>query len=114
VEIIPGETNKKYFVNTLYQNYDLEIIDAESRYIQNRNQNEFGGEQNIISTPMPGKVVRIPVKAGQQVNANDTVIVVSAMKMESEYKAGRDATIKKILVKEGDLVKGHQHLIILE
>lgn len=114
VEIIPGESNKKYFVNTLYKNYNLEIIDAETRYLQNRNKNEFGGEQNIISTPMPGKVVRIPVKAGQKVSANDTLIVVSAMKMESEYKAGRDATIKKIMVKEGDTVKGHQPLIILE
>jgi biotin carboxyl carrier protein len=114
VEIIPGETNKNYYVNTLHKNYDLEIVDAESRYLQNRNQNEFGGEQNVISTPMPGKIVRIPVKIGQKVIANDTLIVVSAMKMESEYKAGREATVKKILVKEGDTVKGHQHLIILE
>jgi biotin carboxyl carrier protein len=63
---------------------------------------------------MPGKIVRIPVKVGQKVTADDTLIVVSAMKMESEYKAGRDAVIKKILVKEGDTVKGHQHLLLLE
>jgi len=114
IEIIPGETNKKYFVNTIYKNYDLEIIDAESRYLQNRNKNDQNNEYNLISTPMPGKIVRIPVKEGQKVEANDTVIVVSAMKMESEYKAGREAVIKKIMVKEGDTVKGHQPLITLE
>jgi len=42
------------------------------------------------------------------------LIVVSAMKMESEYKASRDAVIKKVLVKEGDTVKSNQHLIIIE
>ncbi|HEX3009823.1 MAG TPA: acetyl-CoA carboxylase biotin carboxyl carrier protein subunit [Bacteroidales bacterium] len=114
IEIIPGETNKKYFVNTIYKNYDLEIIDAETRYLQNRNKNDLNNEQNLISTPMPGKIVRINVKEGQAVAANDTLIVVSAMKMESEYKAGREAVIKKIMVKEGDTVKGHQPLIILE
>lgn len=114
IEIIPGESVKKYFVNTTYRNFDLEVIDAESRYLQSRNKNDQNNEQNLISTPMPGKIVRIPVKEGQKVAANDTVIVVSAMKMESEYKAGREAIIKKILVNEGDTVKGHQPLIILE
>lgn len=114
IEIIPGDNNKKYFVNTVYGNYDLEIVDAESRYLQNRNKNDLSNDQNIISTPMPGKVVRIPVKPGQKVAANDTLIVVSAMKMESEYKAGREAVVKKIMVNEGDTVKGHQPLIVLE
>lgn len=114
VEIIPGDTQKKYFVNTIYRNFDVEIIDAESRYLQNRNKGELNNEQNVISTPMPGKVVRINVKPGQKVAASDTLIVVSAMKMESEYKAGKEAVIKKIMVKEGDTVKGHQPLIILE
>lgn len=114
IEIIPGESIKKYFVNTIYRNYDLEIIDAESRYLQNRNKNNQANEQNVISTPMPGKIVRINVEVGQKVAASDTLIVVSAMKMESEYKAGREAVIKKIMVNEGDTVKGHQPLIILE
>ena len=114
IEIIPGESVKKYFVNTIYRNFDLEVIDAESRYLQSRNKNDQNNELNLISTPMPGKIVRIPVKEGQKVAANDTVIVVSAMKMESEYKAGREAVIKKIVVNEGDTVKGHQPLIILE
>lgn len=114
IEIIPGENNKKYFVNTIYKNYVLEVVDAESRYLQNRSKNDQSNDQNIISTPMPGKIVRINVKPGQKVAANDTLIVVSAMKMESEYKAGREAVIKKIMVKEGDTVTGHQPLIILE
>jgi biotin carboxyl carrier protein len=63
---------------------------------------------------MPGKIVRIPVNAGEKVSAGQTIIVVSAMKMESEYKVNRDAVIKKILVNVGDTVKSHQPLVMIE
>ena len=44
----------------------------------------------------------------------NTVIVVEAMKMQSEYKVKRECTIKDVLVKEGDTVEGNQTLIVLE
>jgi biotin carboxyl carrier protein len=109
-----GEKPKQYIANTYYKSYEIEIIDAETRYQQNRNKGLLDQAQNTISTPMPGKVVRIPVKANEKVTAGQTVIVVSAMKMESEYKVSRDAVIKKILVNVGDTVKSHQPLIIID
>jgi len=63
---------------------------------------------------MPGKVVNILVKIGDKVKAGDTVIIVSAMKMESEYKVKKDRTIVDILVKEGDTIDGNQPLIIIK
>jgi biotin carboxyl carrier protein len=114
IEVIEGDTPKKYIANTYFKSYDIEIVDAETRYQQNRNKGLPDQTENTISTPMPGKIVRIPVKAGQAVVAGQTVIVVSAMKMESEYKVNRDAIIKKILVNENDTVKGNQPLIILD
>ena len=45
-------------------------------------------EQNDrITSPMPGKVVKIPVTAGQEVKAGDTAIVIEAMKMQSNIKS---------------------------
>ncbi|HEY4786852.1 MAG TPA: biotin/lipoyl-containing protein [Bacteroidales bacterium] len=114
IEVIEGETSKRYIANTYFKSFDIEIIDAETRYQQNRNKGSLDQNENTISTPMPGKIVRIPVKLNQKVTAGETLIVVSAMKMESEYKVGRDATVKKILVKEGDTVKSNQPLIIIE
>lgn len=114
VEIIEGDTSKHYIANTYFRTFDVEIVDAETRYQQNRNKGGLDQTENNISTPMPGKVVRIPVKLNQKVSAGETVIVVSAMKMESEYKVSRDAVIKKILVKEGDTVKSNQILIVIE
>ncbi len=63
---------------------------------------------------MPGKIVKILVKEGDKVKGGDTVVVVSAMKMESEYKVVKDRTITKVLVKEGDNIEGDQPLIMLD
>jgi biotin carboxyl carrier protein len=112
VELIPTE-NKKYSVNTLYNSFDVEIVDAESKYINSR-KSQDADEQSFISTPMPGKVVKILVKEGQEVKAGETLIIVSAMKMESEYKVSSDKTVKEILVAEGDNIDGNQPLITLE
>ncbi|MCX6286783.1 MAG: biotin/lipoyl-binding protein [Bacteroidetes bacterium] len=114
VELIEGESSKKYIVNTFAKTFNLEIIDAESKYISSRNKGMELEEENLLASPMPGKVVRIPVKAGDKVTAGQTLIVVEAMKMQSEFKASHDKTVLEILVKEGDTVNAHQLMIKLE
>jgi biotin carboxyl carrier protein len=113
VELIEKEDIRHYNVNTYYHSYDIEIIDAEAKYRMNRSKDELDDIRKIAS-PMPGKVVKIPVKVGDEMKAGDTVIVVSAMKMESEYKVQKDRIVKEILVKEGDTVDGNQTLVIVE
>lgn len=113
LELIEKNDHRHFNVNTYYHSYDVEIIDAEARYKMNRSVDELDDIRKIAS-PMPGKVVRIPVKVGDEVKAGDTVIIVSAMKMESEYKVQKDRTIKEILVKEGDTVDGNQTLVVVE
>ncbi len=104
---------KKYEVNTLYNSFDIEIIDAETKYMNSRKSGE-DEDADFISTPMPGKVVKILVKEGDLVKGGETVVIVSAMKMESEYKVVNDRIIKQVLVKEGDNIEGNQPLIMLE
>lgn len=112
VELLKKDNNN-YHVTTLYNSFDIEVIDAETRYKNSRKKLE--DEDNaFISTPMPGKIVKILVKEGDKVKGGDTVIIVSAMKMESEYKVVKDRLIKKVLVKEGDNIDGNQPLIMLE
>lgn len=114
IELIGGETSKKYIVNTFAKTFNLEIVDSESKYISSRNQGLQAEEENFVSSPMPGKVVKIPVKVGEQVAAGQTLIVVEAMKMQSEFKASHDKTVLEILVKEGDTVNAHQLMMKLE
>jgi propionyl-CoA carboxylase alpha subunit len=55
-----------------------------------------------VLCPMPGLVVSIAVKAGQEVKAGEAVAVVEAMKMENVLRAEIDGTVKKINAKPGD------------
>jgi len=52
--------------------------------------------------PMPGLVISIAVKEGQEVKAGEQLAIVEAMKMENVLRAERDATVKKVHVKPGD------------
>ncbi len=114
VELIDTDSPKKYSVNTFYHSYDAEIIDAETKYLQARKGSGMDDEQSTISSPMPGKVVKIQVALGDEVKKGDTVIIISAMKMESEYKAGKDGTISEIFVNEEDTIKANQALVHIE
>jgi len=114
VELIENGTSKKYAVNTYRYSFDVEIIDAESKYLKNRDKGLGEKAERIISTPMPGKVVKIFVSNGDEVKAGQTVIVVEAMKMQNEYQAKKDSTVNEVMVKEGDIVNANQTLIILE
>ncbi len=113
VELFEKEDHRHFNVNTRHNSYEIEIIDAETKYKQGRTADEADDIRKIAS-PMPGKVVLIPVKVGDNVKAGDTVIIVSAMKMESEYKVQKDRIVKEILVKEGDTIRGNQILVVVE
>jgi biotin carboxyl carrier protein len=114
VELIENGSPKKYTVNTFYHSYEAEIIDAESKYLKSRNEGNLESAESTITSPMPGKVVKIPVKIGQEVLKGQTVIIVSAMKMESEYKAMKDGIVKEIFVKEEDTINGNQPLVFID
>ena len=114
VELIHGEGSKKYIVNTFAKTFNAEIIDAETKYINSRNKGTEMEGDNQIASPMPGKIVKIPVSVGDTVTSGQTLIVVEAMKMQSEFKATGEKMVSEILVKEGDTVNAHQVMIRLE
>ena len=114
VEVIESKEPKHYNVNTRDFKFDIEVIDNESRYRQSRMQSKPVLNDNIIRSPMPGKVVRVFVKPGDIVEAGQPLIVLSAMKMESEFKAGQRGVVKEVPVKEGDTVDNDQLLVVIE
>ena len=65
----------------------------------------------MLISPMPGQVVKICVSENQKVNIGEDLIILDAMKMENILKAYKDIKIKKINVKEGDIVSVDQELI---
>ena len=67
-----------------------------------------------IVAPMPGKVVRVLVKAGDAVRARQPVVVVEAMKMENELRADRDGTVAEIHTREGMSVEAGALLVVIQ
>lgn len=114
IELVPQNQPKKYTAHTLYNTYEVDIIDAEARYLINRGTNGVGKSEKNISSPMPGKVVKVLVNEGDTIKTGDTAVIVAAMKMESEYKASVDGIVTKVNVKDGDTIEGDQVLIELE
>jgi biotin carboxyl carrier protein len=67
-----------------------------------------------VTSPMPGKVVRILVKPGDEVKARQALAVVEAMKMENELRAARDGRVREVPVAEGQSVDAGTVLLIVE
>ena len=67
-----------------------------------------------ILAPLAGKVFKLLVDVGEEVEEDDEVIVIEAMKMETPVYAPCDGTIKAIKCKEGDSVEEDDVLAIIE
>jgi biotin carboxyl carrier protein len=73
---------------------------------------EAEGSQRAIA-PMPGKVVRVLVKAGEMVEAGRGILVVEAMKMQNEVRSPKSGKIERLLVSEGQAVSAGEVLAIV-
>jgi len=71
------------------------------------------GPQAIVA-PMPGKIVKVLVNVGDQVQAGDGVVVIEAMKMENELKAAGPGTVREVKVVQGQGVNGGDVLVVIE
>lgn len=71
------------------------------------------GEQKITA-PMPGRVVRVLVAAGDAVEARQPVIVVEAMKMENELRSPKAGRVKDVAVSAGASVEAGRVLVVIE
>lgn len=71
------------------------------------------GPQKILA-PMPGKVVKVLVKPGDEVAARQGVVVVEAMKMENELKSPKAGTVSEVRAIEGTSVEAGAVLIVVE
>ena len=71
-------------------------------------------QSDVVKSPMPGTVVKIYVKEGQEVKANDPLISVESMKMEFLIRATHDAKVQEIRATEAKFVQIGEHMIIFE
>ena len=92
----------------------LEILDERRKKMKDAQVSGFdmAGMQNVKS-PMPGKVIRVMVKEGDEVKEGQGVVVVEAMKMENELKAPKDGVVSEVLANEGQTVDSGTMLVAI-
>ncbi len=71
-------------------------------------------EEPVAASPMPGKIVKILVREGDEVEQGQGLVIVEAMKMENEIKSPVKGKVEKVNFKPGDLVDAAQPIIELE
>ena len=93
-----------------------EIKSAQPSTAQEANESSApaGGAGKEITAPLAGNVFKVLVKAGQQVKAGDVLIVVEAMKMETDIKAEHDGKVVSVEVSEGDSIAAGDTLLTVE
>ena len=67
----------------------------------------------VVTSPMPGNILKINVTQGQKVNEGDVLIVLEAMKMENEISATKSGTVAQINVTKGAVVETGTPLVII-
>ena len=67
-----------------------------------------------VIAPMPGRIVKVLVKAGDRVAGGQGLVVVEAMKMENELRAPREGTVAAVRVSEGMSVEANAVLVVVE
>jgi methylmalonyl-CoA carboxyltransferase small subunit len=78
------------------------------------NGTDNSGSDNVCRSPVTGLVIKVNVEPGQQVQPNDLLVVLEAMKMETRVTATHARTVKSVNVTPGNPVRMHQPLIEFE
>jgi len=102
----------KLKLQTGTQEFSAEVPDPRTWSGRRHAGVEAEGRQQIVA-PMPGKVVRLLVKAGDTVEAGQGLLVVEAMKMQNEIRSPKSGTVERVLASEGQAVNAGEVLCIV-
>jgi biotin carboxyl carrier protein len=91
------------------QEFAVAIDDPRAWRKRHGSAAEAEGRQEVVA-PMPGKVVRLLAKQGDEVEAGQGLFVVEAMKMQNEIRSPKKGKLEKLLVTEGQVVNAGEQL----
>jgi biotin carboxyl carrier protein len=89
-------------------------VEEETRYLIRTRGGAAAAGGQVLKAPMPGRVVLIEVAVGQRVQRGDGLVILEAMKMENEFRASGEGTVKEIRVQAGQAVNPGDVLMVIE
>ncbi len=111
-----GENERRFYmtVDGVPEEIHLESLDAGNGGERKSGGRSEATKEGHVTTSMPGNIVDVLVKEGDQVEAGDPVLIIEAMKMETEVKATIAGTVKAVAIAKGDRVVPGEVLVDIE
>lgn len=111
----PDFLNRRYEIKINSHIYSVKINNELDQLIDDMGLSLGSSQQvNDIKAPMPGLILEVNVKEGDEVKEGDYLLVLEAMKMENTLTAPRDGVVKSVSVVKADTVEKNQLLIEME
>jgi len=104
----------KLDVRLRHSTIPIEILDEKKLRLRRAAARFTVAGRQVVATPMPGKVVKVLVRVGDEVKRGQGLVVIEAMKMENEMKSPKDGKVVELLVVEGQAVEGNAKLCAVE
>lgn len=95
------------------EQYEITVEEQTRHIIRTRGGAAGEARSRTLTAPLPGKISRVAVQPGDTVQAGDTLLVIEAMKMENEFKAGAAGTVAEVRVAPGQAVNAGDVLIVM-
>lgn len=106
------EEDKKYSIKLNGKSVSVELKDKLDLLLEKLGLDAGdAGKLQSIKAPMPGLIVEVKVKAGDQVKKGDQLLILEAMKMENIIKSPGEGTVTAVNVKKGDGVEKNHVMI---
>ena len=111
VEISPGEGVWEVSIEGRTYSVEVEGTKTSTKRKKRVARSTGASGSGIISSAIPGKIVAIMTAEGENVEEGSVVIVLEAMKMQNEIKAGIGGSVRKIMCKPGERVEANMPLM---
>jgi len=110
VRVQPGRDGLR--VHSGGREFSAQVLDLRAWRGKRGGVLELEGRQQVLA-PMPGKVVRVLLKAGDAVETGQGLLVVEAMKMQNEIRSPKSGKVERMLVAEGQAVNAGDPLAVV-
>ena len=114
-ELLIEPERSNYAVTLLGEQFQIQVEDEYTRKLNiGRKAPALPSGDLSVNAPIPGLVVKVLVAEGDEVEEDQAMVILEAMKMENEIRSQRSGTVKMLNVEPGQRVEQNEVLIILE
>ncbi|MBU4128890.1 biotin/lipoyl-binding protein [bacterium] len=114
ISSLQEENGLPTLISVNQETYRLEIEEAEKVAPRRKIERLKEKEEGAITSPMSGQIISVEANEGDQVGKDEVILILEAMKMESEVFSPKEGRIKEIRVAKGDMVNTGDVLAIIE